>query len=91
VRAPATPGDMAPIGEKVRVSLRECEGEKANTFDDCDTTGARGNLAANRSGRAGLKEGADVAVGEDLRGGTVSEESDVTDTALGRKGTATHR
>jgi hypothetical protein len=41
--------------------------------------------------RAGLQEGADVAVGEDHRGGTVSQESDVTDTAFGRKGTAMHR
>jgi hypothetical protein len=49
-----------------------------------------GNLTANRSGRAGLKEGADVAVGEDHRGGTVSQESDVKDTALRRKGTVVH-
>jgi hypothetical protein len=52
---------------------------KKKTFDDCDTPGSTGNLAANRSGRAGIKEGADVAVGEDHRGGTVSQESDVTD------------
>jgi hypothetical protein len=32
-----------------------------------------------------------VAVGEDHRGGTVSQKSDVTDTALGRKGTAMYR
>jgi hypothetical protein len=37
------------------------------------------------------KEGADVAVEEDHRGGTVSQESDVTDTALGGNGTALHR
>jgi hypothetical protein len=43
---------------------------KSNSLDDCDTPGSTGNLAANRSGRAGLKEGADVAVEEDHRGGT---------------------
>jgi hypothetical protein len=42
-------------------------------------------------GTSDLKEGADVAVGEDHRGGTVSQESDVTSTALGRKGTVKHR
>jgi hypothetical protein len=31
-----------------------------------------------------------VTVGEDHRGGTVSQESDVTDTALRRKGTVMH-
>jgi hypothetical protein len=67
--------------------MREREREKAKTLDDDDTTGSPGNLTVNRSVRAGLKEGADVAVGEDHRGGTVSEESDVTSTALGRKGT----
>jgi hypothetical protein len=46
---------------------------KSKTLDDCDTTGAPGNLTMNRSGRAGLKGGADVAVGEDHRGGTVSQ------------------
>jgi hypothetical protein len=83
--APATLG-VIPTTEKVRVSER-----KSKTLDDCDTPGSTGNLAANRSGRAGLKGGADIAVGEDHRGGTVSQESDVTDTALGRKGTAMHR
>jgi hypothetical protein len=39
---------------------------------------------------AGLKEGADVAVEEDHRGGTMSQESDVTDTAHRGKGTAMH-
>jgi hypothetical protein len=70
---------------------REREREKAKSLDDFDTPGSTGNLAANRSGRAGLKEGVDVAVEEDHRGGTVSQESDVTDTALGGKGTAMHR
>jgi hypothetical protein len=32
-----------------------------------------------------------VAVGEDHRGGTVPQESDVTDTTLGRKETVMHR
>jgi hypothetical protein len=64
---------------------------KSKSLDDCDTTGSPGNLTVNRSGRAGLKEGADVAVGVDHRGGTVSQESEVTDTALGRKGTAMYR
>jgi hypothetical protein len=71
--------------------MRERESEKAKILDDCDTPGSTGNLAANRSGRAGLKGGADVTVGEDHSGGTVSQESNVTDTALGRKGTEMHR
>jgi hypothetical protein len=71
----------------VRESVRE---RKKETLDDCDTPGSTGNLAANRSGRAGFKEGADVAVEEDHRGGTVSQESDITDTAFGKKGTAMH-
>jgi hypothetical protein len=32
--------------------------------DDGDTSGFPGTLAVNRSGRSGLKEGSDVAVGE---------------------------
>jgi hypothetical protein len=64
---------------------------KAKTLDDFDTPGSTGNLAVNRSGRVGIKEGADVAVGEDHCGGTVSQKSDVTDTAIRRKETATHR
>jgi hypothetical protein len=63
---------------------------KGKSLDDRDTPGTTSNLAANRSGRAGFKEGADVAVEEDHRGGTVSQESDVTDSAFGRKGTAMH-
>jgi hypothetical protein len=60
-------------------------------LDDCDLSETSSTLAANRSGRAGLKKGADVAFGEDHRGGTVPQESDVTDRAFGRKGTAMHR
>jgi hypothetical protein len=55
---------MAPTGEKVRVRMREWEREKAKTLDDCDTPGSTGNLAANRSGRAGLKEGGGLDVGK---------------------------
>jgi hypothetical protein len=61
---------------------KECE---SKILDDCDKPGSTDNLAANRSERAGLKKGADVAAEEDHRGGTVPQESDVTDTALGRK------
>jgi hypothetical protein len=64
---------------------------KTKSLDDCDTPGSTGNLAANRSGRAGLKEGVDVVVEEDHRRGTMLQESDVMDTALGGKGTAMHR
>jgi hypothetical protein len=39
------------------------EREKGRTSDDGDTSGSSGMLAGNRSGQAGLKEGADVAVG----------------------------
>jgi hypothetical protein len=67
------------------VSERERVKKEETTVDDCDTHGSTGNLAANRLGRAGLKKGAKVAVEEDHRGGTVPQESDVTDTALGRK------
>jgi hypothetical protein len=59
-------------------------------MDDCDLSGSSITLEANRSGRAGLKEGADVAVEEDHQGGTVPQESDFTDTALGRNGTVVH-
>jgi hypothetical protein len=70
--------------------MRERESKKAKTLDDCDLSESSSTLAVNCSGRAGLKEGADVAVEEDHRGGTVSQKSDVTDTALGRQGTVTH-
>jgi hypothetical protein len=49
--------------------VNENEREKGNTLDDCDTPGSTSPLAANRSGRSGLKKGADVAVEEDHRGG----------------------
>jgi hypothetical protein len=58
--------------------------------DECDTSGSSSTLAANRLGRAGLKEGAEVVVEEDHRRGAVPQESDFTDTTLGRKGTAVH-
>jgi hypothetical protein len=43
---------------------RERERERERTLDDGDTSGSPGNLEVNRSGRAGLKEGVVVAVGE---------------------------
>jgi hypothetical protein len=43
---------------------RERQRERKKTFDDGDTSGSTGTLARNRSGRAVLKEGADVTVGE---------------------------
>jgi hypothetical protein len=50
------------------VRERERESERArrktNLLDDCDASGSTGTLAVNRSGRAVLKEGAVVAVGE---------------------------
>jgi hypothetical protein len=58
VGASATPEVMGPTDENVRVRMRERE--KAKTLDDCDTSGSSSTLAANRLGRAGLKEGADV-------------------------------
>ena len=39
-----------------------------NVRSECDTTGSSGTLAGNRSRRAGLREGADVAVGERTTG-----------------------
>jgi hypothetical protein len=89
--APATSGVIIPIGEQERERERkEGEREKAKTLGDGNTTGSPGTLTVNRLGRAGLKEGADVAVGEDHRGGTMSQESDVTSRDLGRKGTVIH-
>jgi hypothetical protein len=90
-------GEHWPLQELLSPLVRkwqwewESEREKKETLDDCDTPGSTGNLAANRSKWAGLKDGADVAVEEDYCGGTMSQESDVTDTALGGKGTAMHR
>jgi hypothetical protein len=51
---------MASTGETEREKERE---KKRKTLDEGDTSGSPGTLAGNRSGRAGLKEGADVAVG----------------------------
>jgi hypothetical protein len=65
--------------------------KKSKILDDCDKPGFADNLAANRSGRAGLMEGADVAVEEDHHGGAVLQESDVTSITIGRKGTAVYR
>jgi hypothetical protein len=59
--------------------------KKSKILDDCDKPGFADNLAANRSGRAGLKERADVVVEEDHRRGTVPQEGDVTDTAFRRR------
>jgi hypothetical protein len=70
--APVTPV-MTPTGEKVRVRRREWEREKAKTLEDDDTTGSPGNSTVNRSGRAVLKEGADVAVGKRTRKETPRE------------------
>jgi hypothetical protein len=44
--------------------VRERERKKAKTLNDGDTPGSTGNLEVNCSGRAGLKEGAVVVVGE---------------------------
>jgi hypothetical protein len=60
--APATQGVFVPIGETEKKSEREKKQKK--TLDDGDTTGPPGTLTVNRSGRAVLKEGADVAVGK---------------------------
>jgi hypothetical protein len=61
VGAPATPGVMAPTVWGGG-GWRKRETEKP--LDDGDTSGSTGTLAVNRSGRAGLKEGAVVAVEE---------------------------
>lgn len=42
---------------------RRRERERKITLDDGDTSGSPGRFAGNRSGRAGLKQEADVAVG----------------------------
>jgi hypothetical protein len=84
---------MVPTGEEVTVRMREREREKAKTLDDCDTTGPSGTLTVNRSGRAVLKERADVAVGKLKRKGkkhSEREKEDAGSTAFGRKGTAMH-
>jgi hypothetical protein len=81
---------MAPTDEKVRVRMRERERE-SKTLDDCDITGAPGNLTANRSGRAGLKEGADVEIGKLTTRKTEQPREAVATIAIGRKGTVMHR
>jgi hypothetical protein len=73
VGVPATPGVMGERG-------REKSGKP---LDDCDTCVSTGTLAVNRSGRAGLKEGAVEAVGELSKQGRPS--TDVTSIAFGRK------
>jgi hypothetical protein len=40
------------------------ERERRKPLDDCNASGSTGTLAVNRSGRAGLKEGAVVAAGK---------------------------
>jgi hypothetical protein len=80
-----------PTREKVTVNERErVKKQKKKTLDDHDKPGSTSNLAANHSGRAGLKQGGDVAVEEDHRGGIVSQESDVTSITIGRKGTVVY-
>jgi hypothetical protein len=49
------------IREKERVKERE---RIKKLLDDCDASGSTGILAVNSSGRAGIKEGADVVAGE---------------------------
>jgi hypothetical protein len=51
-----------PLHELWPPLAREKEKER-KPLDDCYTTGSTSMLAGNRSGRAGVKEGADVAVG----------------------------
>jgi hypothetical protein len=48
-------------------------------------------LTVNRSGRAGLKKGADVAVGKWTTPKTEQPQDAVESSALGRKGTVMHR
>jgi hypothetical protein len=43
---------------------RERERKGMKNLDDCYASGSPGTLAVNRSGRAGLNEGAVVAAGE---------------------------
>jgi hypothetical protein len=50
------------VREREKESVRERKDKKL--LDDCDASGSTGTLAVYRSGRAALKEGADVAVGE---------------------------
>jgi hypothetical protein len=81
---------MAPTGEKVRMRERERERE-SKTLDVCDTTGYPGNLTVNGSGRAGLKEGADVVVGKWTTRKAEQPQEAVATTAIGRKETVMHR
>jgi hypothetical protein len=55
-------------------------------LDDGDTSGSSSTLTVNRSGRAGLKEGADVEVGKWTTRKTEQPQEAVVTTALGRKG-----
>jgi hypothetical protein len=50
-----------------------------------------GNLVANRSGRAGFKEGADVEVEKWTTRKIEQPQEAFATTVLGRKGTAMHR
>jgi hypothetical protein len=82
---------MASTGGKVKVRMREFEVEKAKTLDDGDTPGPPGTLTVNRSGRAGLKKGADTAVGKWTTRKTEQPQEAVATTSIGRKGTVMHR
>jgi hypothetical protein len=48
---------------------------------ECETTGSSGKLTGNRSRRAGLKRGADVAVGERKTGRKNAEQEKREDAA----------
>jgi hypothetical protein len=70
-----------------RKRVKERERIKKHLYD-CDAFGSTGTLAVNRSGRAGLKEGADAVAGEwsPQEEKTEPEESDVTSRDLRGKG-----
>jgi hypothetical protein len=50
--------------------------ERMKGKSECETTGSSGKLTENRSRRAGLKKGVDVAVGERKTGRKKNEEQD---------------
>jgi hypothetical protein len=69
--------------------VRKCEREKGNILDDCDTSESSSTSTVNRSGRAGLTEGADKEVGKWTTRKTEQPQEDVATTAL-EKETAMH-
>jgi hypothetical protein len=77
VEAPASPA-------RIRVRMKARKGKGRKTLDHI-------NLEVNRSGRAGLKEGANVAVGKWTTRKTEHLQEDVASTALRRKGTVVCR